>query len=81
MGVISFRYEFQFHEAVADYLRLALRTWWTSIDHSFAGQKRGAQRKRMGVRPGLPDIWILFEGELYLIELKMPSGRESSVQL
>jgi len=76
------RAEDSLHIAVADYLRLALlpSVWWTTIDLSYHGPIRGARLKRMGVRAGLPDVWLLYAAVLYLIELKAAKGRESDAQ-
>jgi len=75
--------EFEFHCAVADYLRAALPAivrWF----HVPNGEKRSlatAQRlKRMGVSPGVPDIIILHAGRTIWIELKSRKGKLSETQ-
>jgi hypothetical protein len=61
--------------AVARYLTLALgpETWWTAIGHGGGGKVRGAILKSMGLKPGVPDLLLLHNAELYGIELKAKS--------
>ncbi len=87
------RPEQQLHLAVAQFLRVALRppTFWTAIDHGVGklGRAEAGLRKARGVKPGLPDILIiwpeLIDGEGHItsilgIELKSPKGRASPAQ-
>lgn len=41
----------------------------------------GARLKEMGVLPGIPDVLILWGGQLFAIELKKPGGRLSPAQI
>src|SRR5262245_49251517 len=51
--------------SVAHMLHVVLdpeRTWWTALDHAAKlSPVYGAQRKRRGVKPGLPDFLILYK--------------------
>jgi len=64
--------------AVAHMLQVVLDpllTWWSSLDHAAQLSARyGAERKRRGVKRGLPDIIILTDGCLIGIELKVARG-------
>ncbi len=80
--------EQQLHIAVAQYLDLALPKAdtalpggipWTTIAHGGGGKIRGALLKAMGLKPGWPDIHILFAGAHY-IELKKEGGKLSKAQ-
>ena len=64
--------EAELHRSVANYLRVALpaEAVWTTVGHGGGGKVRGAQLKARGLRPGWPDVQILFRGKLYCIELK-----------
>ena len=58
-------------------------TWWTSIDHGVGrlGVVEASQRKRRGVKPGIPDIIIMWDcGMLIGLELKAGRGRASDAQ-
>jgi len=66
--------------AVARLLELCLdpaRTWWSGIDHAAKlGPRYGADRKRRGVKRGLPDFLIFVEDEPPLgLEIKTEDGR------
>jgi hypothetical protein len=37
--------------------------------------------KAMGVKPGIPDVWMLHAGRTYALELKPPKGRLSDAQI
>lgn len=71
------------HLAVARFLSVALPEdafWW----HTPNGGKRGIVEaklfKLMGVKAGVPDIFVLYAGTLHGIELKAPKGRVSVSQ-
>lgn len=78
---------------VAQMLRTVLdpeKTWWTAIDHAARLSLRyGAERKRRGVKRGLPDIMIfLIDGlsthlkhHVIGIELKTDKGRLTPEQV
>ena len=72
--------------AVADYLRLALRspTIWTAFPAGGGGRVRGAFLKAMGLQAGWPDILVIdvlrFDTRVFGIELKSAKGRSSPAQ-
>ena len=74
--------EHGFHEAVADYLRLVLppAVAWTTFPAGSGGKARGGQLKAMGLRPGWPDIQVLYHGRFLGIELKAGKGTLSVAQ-
>lgn len=48
----------------------------TSIDHADSSVIQAVNRKRRGVEPGIPDIWILWRGPtLVVLETKARDGR------
>ena len=75
------------HRAIADVLRRDIApegrisdqgVVWFSIDVAmFFGAVPGAGR---GIVDGLPDLWFLWNGGAYLIELKRCDGRLSEAQ-
>lgn len=81
--------EHQLHVAVADFLRLALRspTIWTAFPAGGGGRVRGARLKAMGLSPGWPDIIVIHphpraqDGCIVVgLELKSPKGKPSPAQ-
>ena len=80
------RLEHSLQMAVAHMLQVVLDpvlTWWTSIDHGVGrlGVVEASQRKRRGVKPGIPDIIIMWDcGMLIGLELKAGRGRASDAQ-
>lgn len=71
------------HIQVAGFLAVALRnpTYWTSIDHGAGRMTRAVAglRKARGVKPGIPDIFVLHPTGYYTtlvlgIELKASKG-------
>ena len=70
------------HRAVAGYLALALPVdvFWTTFPAGSGGKARGGQLKAAGLRPGWPDIQVLYCGRFLGIELKSVSGRLSPAQ-
>lgn len=66
--------EDELHQSVADALWSGLlpsdAVWTTWELRNAAGQIEGARRKRLGALPGWPDIGVLWDGRLVLIELK-----------
>ena len=71
-----------FHRRVALYLRVAVREpwFWTTFPAGGGGKTRGAQLKRMGLMPGIPDILIVGPSRLVGLELKTAVGRQSVEQ-
>jgi hypothetical protein len=53
---------------------------WFAIDHANYGGAIPAMRIGRGIIAGLPDIWVLYRGRAYLIELKGPNGVLSEAQ-
>lgn len=74
--------EAQFHNSVAAYLNAVLdpRVFWTTFPAGGGGRFRGAQLKRAGLRPGVPDILLFKDGCAYGIELKAAKGSLSGEQ-
>ena len=70
------------HRQVALYLKLAIREpwFWTTFPAGGGGKARGAQLKRSGLMPGMPDILIIGPGKLVGLELKTEIGRQSLQQ-
>lgn len=75
--------EQQLQIAVAHYLTLVLPSdcFWTAIGHGGGGKIRGAILKMMGVKPGVPDLMLVWRGQAIFIELKTPVGRLSPAQI
>jgi len=74
--------EAQLQRAVAEYLDVALPAdaVWTAIGHGGGGKTRGAILKGMGVKAGMPDIMIIWRGQVIFIELKAGRGGLSRAQ-
>jgi hypothetical protein len=70
------------HRAVAQYLSSAVPPGavWTTVGHGGGGKARGGRLKAMGLKPGWPDIQILWNGCFLGIELKAADGRISPAQ-
>ena len=69
--------------AVAEYLDLALPSdalWFHPANGGSRNVREAAKLKRMGVKPGVPDICIVWRGRAIFIELKTATGRMSNVQ-
>ena len=75
--------EEKFHRAVAVLLRAILgpEVVWFHVPN---GEKRdaitGARLKAMGALPGVPDLYLAWEGHTLWIELKAPKGTVSESQ-
>lgn len=54
--------------------------WFAIPNQSDAGARRGAILKRMGVRAGMSDLFFLFEGRSFFLELKTWHGSQSESQ-
>ena len=71
------------HKAVAEFLNWTLKPpfFFTTFPSGGGGKVRGAQLKAMGLKAGVPDIYIAGPGGRTLwIELKTAQGRLSRVQ-
>jgi hypothetical protein len=55
-------------------------TYWTATDPVASSALSGAIRKQRGVKPGVPDILVLYRGKLITIELKSRHGHCSRPQ-
>ena len=56
--------------------------WWSSVGHERKQSPRAGQRqKAKGVRPGLPDVMIWYDGQFIAIELKTATGRLTDTQI
>lgn len=75
--------EFRLQCAVAGQLRFRAMPglYWTALPF---GEKRtaetGARLKRMGVRPGAPDLLLIWQGRTIGLELKAEGGRLTDTQ-
>lgn len=76
--------EWRLQQACAAFLGAVLPrdSYWTSVD---AGQGamslRSAQlRKARGVKPGFPDVSVIWRGGYYGLELKASAGKVSEIQ-
>ena len=80
------RLEHALQIAVAHMLQVVLdpeRTWWSAIDHGVGklGVVEASQRKKRGVKPGIPDIIIMYGfANLIGIELKVGKGKLTGPQ-
>lgn len=43
--------------------------------------REASRLKRMGVLPGIPDLMIVYKGDVFGLELKAPGGRATEAQL
>lgn len=83
----SARPEEALHVLVADYLAQCLPPapagpWWTHPHNEGLRTGRDAGRaRRMGQRPGTPDLLMVWRGGLIGIELKSVNGRLSDAQV
>ena len=77
------RPEDNFHITVAQFLDLALPhdAEWTTMDPgSYRTKAEAGLLKAKGLKPGWPDILIIYRGRTICIELKSPKGVLSSAQ-
>jgi hypothetical protein len=56
------------------------RAWWTATDPVAPNAISGAIRKARGVKPGVPDIVVWYDGQSITIELKSRRGKCSRAQ-
>ena len=71
------------HRTVAAFLDVALPEGaaWTTIEPGgYRTRAEAGIAKARGVKPGWPDILIVFKGRAVFFELKAPGGRLSPVQ-
>src|SRR3990167_4954258 len=74
--------EAAFQRHVAFYLSFALppEAYWSAVGHGGGGRARGAKLMLMGVKPGVPDIFILHAGTFIGMELKSATGKLAPAQ-
>ncbi len=75
--------EHQLHIAVVGYLRHALPVnalWWHTPNGEARDKRTAAKLRAYGVRPGIPDLFIIWGDRLFAIELKAKNGRLSGPQ-
>ncbi len=76
--------ELTLQKVVMRYLALALPkdAFMTAFpaEGGAGGFRRGQRMKASGLVPGCPDIWIVWSGRLFCIELKSDTGRVSDKQ-
>jgi hypothetical protein len=55
-------------------------TFWTAVENQPRSAAAGSLQKRRGVRSGLADVWVIYQGKTICIELKSPFGMVSRTQ-
>jgi hypothetical protein len=55
--------------------------WWHVPNDGARRKREAAILKGLGVRPGVADICVVYDGRFYALELKAPSGRSSAAQI
>ena len=74
--------ELALHNAVASYLHVMLpaNAYFTTFPAGGGGRTRGGKLKRMGLKPGFPDLIVFWKSVAILFELKTAKGRLSEAQ-
>jgi hypothetical protein len=76
--------EAEIHIAIADLLRRAASpgvSWFHPANGELRDIRTAARLKKMGVRPGIPDLMITIGGRMHGLELKTAKGRTSPAQI
>ena len=71
------------HQAIVAHLRARLPAgwlYWHTPNGGRRGRVEGAIFKALGVRAGIPDLFVYGEGRLYGIEVKAPGGSLTPAQ-
>jgi hypothetical protein len=78
------RTEHDIQVEVAEFLARALAgvCWWSGVDHGAGkmGKAAAGRRKARGIRAGIPDILVLWQGRLIGLEMKDARGTQSAPQ-
>lgn len=72
------------HRAVADHLTLVLGpdvVWFHPPNGGARSEREGAKFKAQGVKAGVADIVLVYQGRHYEIELKSATGKQSDSQI
>jgi len=76
--------ESDIHKQVANYLDLTLpvSSVWSTIGHGGMPlhPRTAARLKAQGLKPGIPDVLIVWQGRAIFVEIKRPGGRLSPAQ-
>lgn len=75
--------ERQLHRACAEYLAWALKppAWFSTFPAGGGGEMRGKILRGLGLKPGVPDLLVVFRGVAHWIELKTTRGKVSADQV
>ncbi len=77
------RPEYELQVAVVDFLQLALpddAVFFHVPNGGYRNKSEAARFKRMGTVAGVPDILVIYRGQVVAIELKAPGGTLSKAQ-
>ena len=77
------REEEHLQNAVVQYFAVALPKeclFWHTPNSGKLSPNKATRLKKMGVKAGIPDLFLLYDGQLLGIELKIKGGRLSDAQ-
>lgn len=74
--------EFKLQCQIIEILKIILKkdVLFTAFPAGGGGLARGVKLKKMGLKPGWPDIQIIADGKYYGVEVKTPKGNLSPIQ-
>ena len=78
------QWEEQFQRSVADFFAWALPPdvlWFAVPNGGWRNKAVAAKLKAGGVRPGVSDFVLVYEGRAYFLELKAKGGQQSEAQI